>query len=180
MSHQTHAQSHGEHPPTTIREYVMIGLVLTVVTVVELWASYNEEMLGALLVPALFIMSAFKFAVVAAMFMHLRFEHPLLTRLFSFGLILGTAMILALTAIFWTDTSDVVGGIPADAPGAGEALTSRSPSHEQQQARSTSDRASLLCARTGREPARGQAIRCWSAVASRRPGAAGGRISAAT
>lgn len=118
MSHQTHATSHDEHPPTTIREYVMIGLVLTVVTIVELWASYNEEMLGVLLVPALFIMSAFKFAVVVAMFMHLRFEHPLLTRLFSFGMILATAMIIALAAIFWNDATDIVGGIPADAPGA--------------------------------------------------------------
>jgi caa(3)-type oxidase subunit IV len=119
MSHEPHAQSHDEHPPTTIREYVMIGLVLTVVTVVELWASYNEATLGAMLVPALFVMSAFKFAVVVALFMHLRFEHGLLTRLFSFGLVLGTAMIIALTALFWNDATDIVGGIPADAaPGA--------------------------------------------------------------
>ncbi len=110
MSHEAHAESHDEHPPTTIREYVMIGLVLTVVTAVELWASYNEHILGGLLVPALFIMSAFKFAVVVAMFMHLRFEHSLLWKLFSFGLILGTAMIIATTALFWHDRTDAVGG----------------------------------------------------------------------
>ncbi|RLT40245.1 MAG: cytochrome C oxidase subunit IV [Chloroflexi bacterium] len=111
MSHEAHAaESHEEHPPTTIREYVMIGLVLTVVTIVELWASYNEPILGSLLVPALFIMSAFKFAVVVAMFMHLRFEHSLLWKLFSFGLVLGTAMILAMTLLFWNDATDAVGG----------------------------------------------------------------------
>jgi len=118
MSHEAHAQSHDEHPPTTIREYVMIGLVLTVVTLVELWASVEEEMLGPVLVPALLIMSAFKFAVVVAMFMHLRFEHSLLTKLFSFGLVLGAGCILALTALFWNDATDAVGGIPEAAPGA--------------------------------------------------------------
>lgn len=120
MSHHAPAApAHGEHPPTTIREYVLIGLVLTVVTVIELWASYSEEMLGAVLVPALLVMSAFKFAVVAGWFMHLRFENSLLSRLFAFGLVLGAGCILALTALFWNDATDAVGGVPADAaPGA--------------------------------------------------------------
>jgi len=127
MSHEAHVPAqadahsslgagHGEHPPTSIREYVLIGLGLTIITVVELWASYSEELLGGMLVPLLFVLSAFKFWVVAAMFMHLRFENALLTRLFSFGLILGTAMILALTALFWHDRTDSVGGIPEGAP----------------------------------------------------------------
>ena len=110
MSHDAHAESHEEHPPTTIREYVMIGFVLFVVTVVELWVSYNEHILGSTMIPVLFVLSAFKFAVVVAMFMHLRFEHSLLWKLFSFGLILGTAMIIALTALFWHDRTDAVGG----------------------------------------------------------------------
>ena len=125
MSHEAHAPAHtethtahDEHPSTTIREYVLIGLVLSAVTGVELAASYNEATLGAVLIPALFIMSAFKFYVVVAMFMHLRFEHGLLWKLFSFGLILGAAMILALTALFWHDSTDAIGGIPEAAPGA--------------------------------------------------------------
>jgi cytochrome c oxidase subunit 4 len=101
--------AHGEHPPTTIRQYVMIGAILTVVTAVELWASYSEDILQGALVPALLIMSAFKFAVVVAMFMHLKFEHPLLTRLFMFGLVLGASLMIALLALFWNDGTDVVG-----------------------------------------------------------------------
>ncbi len=119
MSHEAQVEAgavqggaHDEHPPTTIREYVVIGLVLTVVTAIELWASYSEDVLGGTLVPLLIVLSAFKFAVVVAMFMHLRYEHGLLTRLFSFGLVLGTAMILALAALFWNDATDAVGGIP--------------------------------------------------------------------
>ncbi|MFA7248808.1 MAG: cytochrome C oxidase subunit IV family protein [Dehalococcoidia bacterium] len=119
-----HSGAHDEHPPTTIREYVMIGLVLTVVTAVELWASYNAHILGGTLVPVLLVLSAFKFAVVVAMFMHLRFEHGLLTRLFAFGLVLGAGIIITLSAIFWNDGTDVVGGgktsvtEPAAAPAA--------------------------------------------------------------
>ena len=114
MSNEAHVEArgeaHGEHPPTTIREYVLIGLVLTVVTAVELWASYNIGIIGSLLVPILGVLSAFKFAVVVAMFMHLRFESPLLTRLFACGLVLATFVILALIGLFWNDATDAVGG----------------------------------------------------------------------
>ena len=116
MTNEAHVEGHGEHPSTTIREYVMIGLVLTVVTAVELWASYNVHILGSLLIPVLIALSAFKFAVVVAMFMHLRFEHALLTRLFSFGLVLATFVMLALIALFWNDPTDAVGGAKADPP----------------------------------------------------------------
>lgn len=127
MSHEAHAPAHtdahgapaahDEHPPTSIREYGLIGLGLMAITAVELWVSYSGLAYGTL-VAILIVLSAFKFWVVVWMFMHLRFEHGLLTKLFSFGLILGTAMILATTALFWHDATDSVGGIPEAAPGA--------------------------------------------------------------
>ena len=114
MTTQAHGDgahnAHDEHPPTSIREYVMIGAALTVVTAVELWVSYNGHIVGSLMIPILFALSAFKFAVVVAMFMHLRFEHGILTRLFACGLVLGTFVILALIGLFWNDRSDAVGG----------------------------------------------------------------------
>jgi cytochrome c oxidase subunit 4 len=122
MSNQAHAVAHDEHPPTTIREYVIIGIVLTVVTAVELWASYNAHILGGALIPVLLVLSAFKFAVVVAMFMHLRFENPFLTRVFACGLILATCIMLALITLFWNNDTDAVGGAksgwPAPAAGA--------------------------------------------------------------
>ena len=114
---------HEEHPPTTIRQYVMIGALLTAVTAVELWASYNQHILQGALVPVLLVLSGFKFAVVVALFMHLKFESRLLLRLFLFGLVLAACIMLALIALFWNDTSDVVGnadhggqGVKAEAP----------------------------------------------------------------
>jgi cytochrome c oxidase subunit IV len=100
MSHDSHG-THEEHPPTTIRQYVMIGVILTVITAVELWASFEEELLGVVLIPALLIMSAVKFGIVVALFMHLRFDHPLFTRLFVFGLALASAIMVALLTLFW-------------------------------------------------------------------------------
>ena len=119
VDEDVHGGTHEEHPPTTIRQYLIIGAVLTVVTLVELWASYNEGILGATLIPFLLVLSAFKFAVVVAMFMHLKFENPLLTRLFLFGHILATCIVMALVALLWGDATDAVGGILEAGEGTG-------------------------------------------------------------
>ena len=103
-------ETHG--PPLKPRQYLLIGLILTVLTVVELWVSYSS--LGSVLVPILLILSAVKFIMVVALFMHLKFESRLFTWMFLFGLLLGGAILIALIALFWNDPSDAIGG------GAGE------------------------------------------------------------
>lgn len=103
--------AHGEpqspevrHPLPSIgpRQYVMIGIILTVITAVELWVSYSN--LDNLIIPTLLVLSAVKFIIVVAFFMHLRFDHPVLTRLFAFGFVLAAALLFALIALFWTDS----------------------------------------------------------------------------
>lgn len=110
VAHETH---HGaeEHPPSSIRSYVMTGVILTIITVVELFLSYSSLPHG-LMVTLLIVLSAVKFAIVVAIFMHLKFEDGLLTRLFLFGLILAGFVMLALITLFWNDATDIVGGIP--------------------------------------------------------------------
>ena len=66
--------AHDEHPTTTIREYLLIGLLLSVITAVELVMSLYEDALGVILIPGLLIFSAIKFVIVVAMFMHLKFD----------------------------------------------------------------------------------------------------------
>lgn len=111
MGHEMH---HGaeEHPPSSIRQYVMTGVVLTAITAVELFLSYSALPHG-LMVTLLIALSAVKFAIVVAVFMHLKFEDGLLTRLFMSGMVLATFVMLALVALFWNDATDRVGGIPA-------------------------------------------------------------------
>ncbi|MBT5775216.1 MAG: cytochrome C oxidase subunit IV family protein [Dehalococcoidia bacterium] len=99
-------EAHGS--PLNPRQYIIIGLVLTVITAVELWVSYSG--LGSLLVPTLLILSAVKFVVVVALFMHLKFESRLFTWMFLTGLLLGGAILIALVALFRHDPSDALGG----------------------------------------------------------------------
>ena len=98
--HAAEAQQRS-HP--TVRQYLLIGLLLTLITVVELAASYSD--IGSLLIPILIVLSAVKFAVVVAYFMHLRFEDALLTKLFVMGFVLAGSILVALIALFWTDSA---------------------------------------------------------------------------
>jgi len=99
MAHSEHAatEQHGLTP----RQYLLIGAALTVITAIELWISYSP--LGGLILPLLLILSAVKFAVVVAYFMHLRFENGLMARIFVGSLILATLILFALLALFWGD-----------------------------------------------------------------------------
>lgn len=95
------------HHGPTVRQYLLIGLVLAIITVIEVWLSFSD--LGAILVPALLIFSAIKFVMVVGWFMHLRYDNPFLTQVFVIGLVLGSGVLLALITLFWTDGSDIVG-----------------------------------------------------------------------
>ena len=92
------AQHHHPQP----RQYVQIALVLAVLTAAEVALFYLEdgvEEIGqTLTVPALLILSALKFYLVVAMFMHLRFEKPLLSLFFTSGAVLAGALYLITLA----------------------------------------------------------------------------------
>lgn len=91
----------GAHHPQP-REYVSIAIVLAVLTAAEVGLFYLEAGVDAigqsLTVPALLILSALKFYLVVAMFMHLRFEKRLLSRFFTSGAILAGALYLITLA----------------------------------------------------------------------------------
>ncbi len=77
----------------------MIALVLAVVTAVEVGIIYTD-MARAALYLVLFILSAFKFTLVVMFFMHLRFDAPLFSVLFTGGLTLAASVMIALLALF--------------------------------------------------------------------------------
>ncbi|MBI4306178.1 MAG: cytochrome C oxidase subunit IV family protein, partial [Chloroflexi bacterium] len=86
--------SSGDRHPTA-RFYVGVGIILTVLTALEVWA-FNWGIRQSAVVPLLLALSAVKFALVVGFFMHLRFEHPILRQVFSFGLVLAIAIGLSL------------------------------------------------------------------------------------
>ena len=82
----------GAHPGPL--EYVKIGLILAVITAVEVGIYYIEA-IEDVLVPILIALSALKFSLVVLWFMHLRFDN----RLFSWLLAVGLMLAVILMAI---------------------------------------------------------------------------------
>jgi cytochrome c oxidase subunit 4 len=77
---------HGAHP--TDVQYMLIALFLAGLTAIEVAISYIKG-LGDAAAPLLIILAATKFAVVVAFFMHLRFDNPVVRRLFLLGISLA-------------------------------------------------------------------------------------------
>lgn len=78
-----HAGTHGGHPSP--KEYVRIGVILGVLTALEIGASYAGVSTG-ILIPTLFVLAIVKFALVVMWFMHLRFDDRRYARFFVMGL----------------------------------------------------------------------------------------------
>jgi cytochrome c oxidase subunit IV len=91
-----HAPEHTHPSPV---KYVGIAVLLAVITALEV-ALYYIPMPAALLVGMLLILATMKFALVAAFFMHLKFDSPMLRRVFIMGIILaGVVYTVALTTL---------------------------------------------------------------------------------
>src|SRR5687768_3311383 len=92
---------HGEaaqgHP--TAKTYVMIGVILTVITAVEVAIFYIPALAGVL-VPTLLLLSGLKFALVVMFYMHLKFDSKLFSSVFFAPLLLAVSVIIGLIIIF--------------------------------------------------------------------------------
>ncbi|MBK6855849.1 MAG: cytochrome C oxidase subunit IV family protein [Microthrixaceae bacterium] len=100
--------AHGDgHAHPTDKLFVKTAILLAVVTAVEVAWSYlpwddwgDGRALYLLEVGGLLAMMAFKFFVVASVFMHLKFDKKLLTGAFYAGLFLALAVYLGVLATF--------------------------------------------------------------------------------
>ena len=98
--HSTHetaghvsTQEH-DHPGEAV--YIKVALILAVLTGIEVVLSYVQ--VGGSQVAtngSLLLLAVIKFAMVAAFFMHLKFDNPILRRLFLAGLITAVAVYIA-------------------------------------------------------------------------------------
>jgi cytochrome c oxidase subunit 4 len=87
-----------EHP--TWKQYKWVALILTLITVVEVWVYYTPFKTTPLFVPVLLVMSAVKFAIVVLFYMHLKYDHRLFKALFSGPLIIAMSTLVALLFLF--------------------------------------------------------------------------------
>ncbi len=94
-----HADSHGhEGAHASPKFYWMIGIILAVLTALEVAAFYME--LGAAEVPLLLALSVAKFVLVVGYFMHLKFDSRIFTGVFVAGLVLAVFMVSALMVLY--------------------------------------------------------------------------------
>jgi cytochrome c oxidase subunit 4 len=98
--HDAHGDGHAvEHAHPGAKTYTIIGVILAVITIAEVFF-YTQESVRAFLVPLLLALSASKFVLVVGFYMHLRFDHPLFTGVFGFGLMVAGSIITALMFLF--------------------------------------------------------------------------------
>ena len=87
---------HVEHPSP--KEYVRIGLILGVLTALEVATYYID--VGPLLVPTLLGLAVVKFALVVMWFMHLKFDSKTYARFFLMGLAGAATLYLIVLITF--------------------------------------------------------------------------------
>ncbi len=92
-------EAHSEHTHPTARFYVIVGVILTVITAMEVAVFYIQALHGVL-VPLLVTLSATKFAMVVGFYMHLRFDDKLFTSVFVAPLVLGITVVISLIILF--------------------------------------------------------------------------------
>ncbi len=97
-AHVPHTEEHA-HP--TWDTYWKVALILTLITVGEVWAYYMPSFVASrAFVPTLLIMSALKFAIVVMFYMHLKYDHKLFRVLFTGPLLIAASILVALLFLF--------------------------------------------------------------------------------
>jgi cytochrome c oxidase subunit IV len=96
---QGHDDAHAHHP--TAKTYLWTALFLTIVTIVEISAYYIKPWeQSAIYVPSMILMSALKFWVVCAVYMHLKYDHKLFRNLFVGPLVIAIGTAIGLLFLF--------------------------------------------------------------------------------
>ena len=87
------------HAHPTAGTYIKVGVILTIITVIEVGVFYVPAFQAAL-VPILLTLSAVKFTLVVMFYMHLKADSKFFTFLFGGPLLLATGMMLGLLFLF--------------------------------------------------------------------------------
>jgi cytochrome c oxidase subunit 4 len=97
--HHAHGDA-DEHAHPDWSTYKWVALILTVITVVEVWIFYTPFAENRLFVPSLLTMSAAKFVIVVMFYMHLKYDSKIFRALFTGPLLIGVIVIISLLFLF--------------------------------------------------------------------------------
>ena len=96
-----HDHDHADHAghPTDLL-YIKVAAILAILTGVEVFTYFKSVFsFGRVLMPMLIVLMGVKFYLIAAYFMHLKFEQKILRRAFTTGIVLATFVyVIALLA----------------------------------------------------------------------------------
>jgi cytochrome c oxidase subunit IV len=103
MTSELREVAHNQHTHPTNRFYIIVGVILIGLTALE-WLGYKGEendVLGPGSATAIIlVLSALKFVLVVALYMHLKFDHKLFTGIFVFPALLGALVIGSMILLF--------------------------------------------------------------------------------
>jgi cytochrome c oxidase subunit 4 len=97
--HAGHEDAGEEHHGVGWKKYAFIGLILAIITAVEV-AIFYIEALAPVLVPTLLVLSASKFFLVVFYYMHLKVDHPIFGRVFWAPLFLAVLVVIGMVMLF--------------------------------------------------------------------------------
>jgi cytochrome c oxidase subunit IV len=92
-----------DHGHPTVGQYVEIGVILAVLTGIEIGLYYAGQAgtPSAVTIPAILFLTIMKFALVVLWFMHLRFDSQVFRRVFVGGLVLAGALYAIVALIMF-------------------------------------------------------------------------------
>jgi cytochrome c oxidase subunit IV len=95
------------HPPEAAalphvgwKQYTLIGLILAVVTALEVAAVELDLIPPAIVIPLLLALTAAKFFLVVLYYMHLKYDHPIFGRVFWAPLFLSVLVVVGMILLF--------------------------------------------------------------------------------
>jgi cytochrome c oxidase subunit 4 len=95
------ADAHAEHHHPGWSTYWKVALILTLITIGEVWMYYIPAIVASrAFVPLLLVLSALKFAIVVMFYMHLKYDHKLFRALFTGPLFIAGCTLIALMFLF--------------------------------------------------------------------------------
>jgi cytochrome c oxidase subunit 4 len=100
-AHYPEVEDH-DHPGP--RQYVMIGIILVILTAIEVAASYLEDDVhDNLLIAILAVMAFIKFYLVCAWYMHMKQDNPFFRRVFIIGIV-GATVVYGIVMLVFAST----------------------------------------------------------------------------
>jgi len=87
------------HAHADWKTYVLVGVVLTVITMIEV-AVFYMPVLHPVMIPILLALSATKFAIVVLWYMHLKYDSRVFWRVFFTPLSLAVLVVIGMVLLF--------------------------------------------------------------------------------